>query len=131
MCGRTFPRHSHRSVPARHVKCYCRQLLCASRRALATFETSIRFSKFLAERLPISMRVLPALAFDRGECKDRHTELSKDRAMIGNGGLNRDVRMNTDVGQHKIQHMITSSGTAHMLLKTLLHKLVPKSAPCG
>ena len=86
VCGRMFPHHDHKNVAARHVKSYCCQLLCASRRALTINETPIRFSNFLAERLPISMRVLPALAFDRGECKDRHTELSKDRAMIGNGG---------------------------------------------
>ena len=86
VCGRTFPHHDHRNVPAHHVKCYCRQLLCASRRALTINEAPICFSKFIAERLPISMRVLPALVFDKGVCKDRHTELSKDRAMIGNGG---------------------------------------------
>ena len=117
VCGRTFPHYDHRNVLARHVKCYCRQLLCASRRALTTNETPIRFSKFLAERLLISMRVLPAFAPNRGVCKDMHTELSKDRAMIGNGGLNRDVHMNIDVGQHKVQQTITSSGAAYVLLK--------------
>ena len=119
MCGRTFPHYDHRNLTARLVKCYCCQLLCASRRALTINEARICFSKFLAERLPISMRVLPALAFERVVCKGRRTELSKDHAMIGNGGLNRDVHMNIDVGKRKIQQMIASSGAAHVLLKTV------------
>ena len=85
--------------------------------------------EFLAERLPISTRVLPALALNSGVREDRHAEFGEDHAMISDGGQNRDIHMNTHIGQNQVQQIIASCGAAHELLQTLCCTNLFQDAP--